>query len=127
MSHRLSERQIRARIREFAPERLREREQLAALDRRWSELVVGIFNARLAAGRRVLLWPTVGAALAAGHPWLHLRCPGCATTTAVDLRVICRPPDTAIGAILPSLRCRLCEGRNPPPVVIGLSTRHDAL
>lgn len=122
-SHHLTARQLAARIREFAPGTADMRD-IAALDRRWALLAVDVFNARIAAGRRILFAPTVGAALLSGHHWLHVLCPACRTIGTLDLRVVPRPSETPVTAILPSLRCRTCEGRNPPPSIVRLSPHH---
>ena len=38
--------------------------------------IVAIWNARQAGGRALWFYPTIGAAIAAGVPWLHLLVPG---------------------------------------------------
>lgn len=90
-------------------------------------MAVEIFNARQAAGRRPVLSPTVGAALLAGRHWMHVLCPACLTVVAVDLRVVPRPSDMAVTAILRSLWCQFCAGRNPVPAIVKLSERHSVV
>jgi len=51
----------------------------------------------------MLFAPTIGAAIAARHWWLWVRCPACHTTNAIDLRTLDRHPDAAITSLY--LRC----------------------
>ena len=62
------------------------------------------------------LWfyPTIGAAIAAGVPWLSFTCPGCGQFGSVDLRTLDRHPGAAISSLIPSLLCRRCS---PAPFV----------
>ena len=39
--------------------------------------IVEIWNARQAGGRALWFYPTIGAAIAAGLPWLAFYCPAC--------------------------------------------------
>ena len=42
-----------------------------------AQKIVAIWNARQAGGRALWFYPTIGAAIAAGVPWLSLSCPAC--------------------------------------------------
>jgi hypothetical protein len=42
-----------------------------------AQKIVEIWNARQAGGRALWFYPTIGAAIAAGFPWLTYSCPGC--------------------------------------------------
>ena len=73
-----------------------------------------------------ILWvPTVGAALLSRHHWLHVYCGGCQTVKAIDLIFVRRPLNMPVTAILRSLKCRFCEGLNPPPTVIWRWKHHE--
>ena len=39
--------------------------------------IVAVWNARQAGGRELWFYPTIGAAIAAGVPWLTYSCPAC--------------------------------------------------
>jgi hypothetical protein len=60
-----------------------EAERKAAVEAR---KIVEIWNARQAGGRAPWFYPTIGAAIAAGFPWLTFSCPACRTFSSVDLR-----------------------------------------
>src|SRR5436189_1696200 len=68
------------------------------------------FNRRTAAGKPVVAWPTIGAALAAKHHWVAIHCKSCNALSDLDLRVKRRNPDVPITAILSDLRCPRCNG-----------------
>jgi hypothetical protein len=42
-----------------------------------AQKIVAIWNARQAGGRALWFYPTIGAGITAGLPWLTLSCPGC--------------------------------------------------
>jgi hypothetical protein len=42
-----------------------------------AQKIVAIWNARQAGGRALWFYPTIGAAIAAGLPWLSFSCPAC--------------------------------------------------
>ena len=42
-----------------------------------AQKIVAISNARQAGGRELWFYPTIGAAIAAGVPWLTYSCPAC--------------------------------------------------
>ena len=51
-----------------------------------AQKIVAIWNARQAPGRELWFYPTIGAAIAAGFPWLSFSCPACQQVGVVDLR-----------------------------------------
>lgn len=64
--------------------------------------------------------PTVGQALAAGYPYLEIRCKRCATHALIHLGAVAegrRSPDMEIWRLEDLLRCRHCsyERRLPAP------------
>jgi hypothetical protein len=75
--------------------------------------IVEIWNARQAGGRALWFYPTIGAAIAAGFPWLTYSCPGCRMVGSVDLRAIDRHPGASISSLIPSLSCRRCSPHAP--------------
>jgi hypothetical protein len=85
-----------------------------------AEAVVQRWNDQLALGRDMLWSPTIRAALIAGTPWLDVFCPGCGTSTAIDLRTVDRHPLASVGTLVLGLRCSWCPGSAPMPKLIGL-------
>jgi hypothetical protein len=81
-------------------------------DRR-SAKIVAIWNARQAGGRALWFYPTIGAAIAAGVPWLTFSCPACQQVGTVDLRTLDRHPGGSISGMIPSLSCRRCSPNAP--------------
>jgi len=69
----------------------------------------------------MLFAPTIGAAVAARHWWLWVRCPACRTTNAIDLRTLDRHPDAAITSLIPALSCRSCRPNAPFAELVQLS------
>ena len=63
-----------------------------------AQKIVVIWNACAAAGRELWFFPTIGAAIAAGVPWLTFSCPACQQVGAVDLRTLDRHPGAAISS-----------------------------
>ena len=59
-----------------------EAERKAIVD---AQKIVAIWNARQAGGRALWFYPTIGAAIAAGVPWLSFSCPACQQVGAGDL------------------------------------------
>jgi hypothetical protein len=51
----------------------------------------------------------IGAALAANHWFLHVRCPACRTTRSIDLRQLDWHLDATVTALIPKLSCRSCQ------------------
>jgi hypothetical protein len=70
----------RAQEREHAIAQAAENAKRAEVERKAiaeAEGIVAIWNARQAGGRALWFYPTIGAALAAGLPWLTFSCPAC--------------------------------------------------
>ncbi len=78
-----------------------------------AQKIVAIWNARQAGGRELWFYPTIGAAIAAGFPWLTFSCPGCRMVGSVDLRTLDRHPGASISGLIPSLSCRRCSPHPP--------------
>jgi hypothetical protein len=72
-----------------------------------------MWNARQADGRELWFYPTIGAAIAAGLPWLTFSCPACGQFGSVDLRTLDRHPGAAISSLVPSVSCRRCPPNAP--------------
>ena len=68
------------------------------------------FNARLAARKVTLSWPTIAAALTSKHYWLAIACDSCGTTIDLDLTVKRRHSDAPISVALREVRCPRCNG-----------------
>lgn len=60
-----------------------------------AERLIGAWNERQAKRTPMLFSPTIGAAIAARHWFLWVRCPTCRTINAIDLRTLDRHRDTA--------------------------------
>ena len=86
-----------------------------------AEAVIQRWNEQLAAGRDMLWSPTIRAAMLAGTPWVDVFCPGCRTSTAIDLRTVDRHPLASVGTLVLGLRCSWCPGSAPMPKLLGLS------
>jgi len=82
--------------------------------------VIDRSNAALSAGRGALWSPTIRCAVVAGMPWLDVYCPGCRTSRAIDIRTVDRHPLASVGSLVIGLRCSLCPGLAPMPVITGL-------
>ena len=82
-----------------------------------AERLIAAWNERQAKRVPMLFAPTIGAAVAARHWWLWVRCPACHTTKAIDLRTLDRHPDTAIT----TLSCRSCRPNAPFAELVQLS------
>lgn len=121
MPHNLSRRTIESieaeKRRKVAEEQARIAEQATVVVGAWLELI--------AKEDFVYLWPTIGAAIAAGKPWLTFFCPGCQIRGAVDLRVIAKKrrfhPQASIEVLVPSLSCQRCRPQPPHARLTGLS------
>ena len=72
------------------------------------------------AGRATWWSPTIGAAIAAGMPWLDIYCPGCRTSRALDIRTLDRHPLGAVSNLILGMRCSWCPGGGPMPRIAGL-------
>jgi hypothetical protein len=75
--------------------------------------VVEIWNARQSGGCELWFYPTIGAAIAAGVPWLTFSCPACGQAGSVDLRTLDRHPRASTSSLIPSLSCRRCSLNAP--------------
>jgi hypothetical protein len=78
-----------------------------------AQKIVAIWNARQAGGRELWFYPTIGAAIAAGYPWLTYSCPGCRMFSSIDPRKLDRHPGASISSLVPSLSCRWCTPNAP--------------
>ena len=78
-----------------------------------AQKIVAIWNARQAGGRALWFYPTIGAAIAAGVPWLTYSRPACQQIDSVDLRTLDRYPGASISSIIPSVSCRRCSPNSP--------------
>jgi hypothetical protein len=87
-----------------------EAERKAIVD---AQKIVAIWNARQAGGRALWFYPTIGAAIAAGFPWLTFSCPACQQVSAIDLRTLDRHPGASISGLIPFLSCRRCSPNAP--------------
>lgn len=86
-----------------------------------AERLIAAWNERQAQWMPMLFSPTIGAAIAARHWYLWVRCPGCRTTTAIDLRRLDRHRDAAVTSFIPSLSCRSCRPNAPFAELLKLS------
>jgi hypothetical protein len=75
--------------------------------------IVAIWNARQADGRELWFYPTIGAAISAGLPWLSYSCPACGQIGSVDLRTLDRHPRASVSSLIPSVSCRRCSPNAP--------------
>ncbi len=79
------------------------------------------WNAALASGRPALWSPTIGAALIAERPWLHVLCPGCDQVSFVNLAEVRVDSRDYVGRLQRRLACRCCRGGGPLPQLRCLS------
>ena len=86
-----------------------------------AERLVMTWNARQEGHMPMLFSPTIGAAIAARHWFLWVRCPACRTTQSVDLRTLDRHRDAAVISLTPSLSCRSCRPNAPFAELLRLS------
>jgi hypothetical protein len=100
----------RAAARAAAEAKRAEAERKAIVD---AQKVVAVWNARQAGGRALWCYPTIGAAIAVGLPWLSFSCPACGQFGSVDLRTLDRHPGAAISSLIPSVLCRRCSPNAP--------------
>ena len=108
--------QSRAQERERAAARAAAEAKRAEAERKAiaeAERIVAIWNARQAGGRALWFYPTIGAAIAAGVPWLTYSCPACGQCSSLDLRTLDRHPRASISSFIPSVSCRRCAARTP--------------
>jgi hypothetical protein len=86
-----------------------------------AERLIAAWNERQAKRMPALFSPTIGAALAARHWFLWVRCPACRTTQAIDLRRIDRHTAAAVTGLIPALSCRSCRPNAPFAELVRLS------
>jgi len=86
-----------------------------------AERLIVAWNGRQAKRMPMPFAPTIGAAVAARHWFLWVRCPACRTTNAIDLRTLDRHPYAAITSLIPSLSCRSCRPNAPFAELVQLS------
>jgi hypothetical protein len=106
----------RAQDRERAAALAAERAKRAEAERKATaeaQKIVAIWNARQASGRALWFYPTIGAAIRAGLPWLSYSCPACGQVGCVDLRTLDRHPRASISSLIPSVSCRRCSPNAP--------------
>ena len=99
----------------------RARETLTEVAERDAKRIVAICNARRSKGRELWFHLRIGAAIAAGHPWLTFICPACQQIGEIDPRGIDRHPNATIGALIPALSCRRCRANPPFVKLLGIS------
>jgi hypothetical protein len=114
--------------RKMDDERRREAEKQAAAKRALDPQVradalrfVTEWNERQAQRGPLLFSPTIGAAVAAQHWYLWVRCPGCCCTQSVDLRRLDWHPDAMVTSLIPKLSCRNCRPYAPFAELVKLS------
>jgi hypothetical protein len=78
-----------------------------------AERLIAAWNERQANRMPMLFAPTIGAAIAARHWFLWVRCPACRTTQAIDLRDLDHHRDAAVTSLIPALSCRSCRPNAP--------------
>jgi hypothetical protein len=88
-----------------------------------AERLVATWNARQEAHMPMLFSPTIGAAIAARHWFLWVRCPACRTVSGIDLRTLDRHPDATVTSLIPALSCRSCRPHAPFAELVRLSER----
>jgi hypothetical protein len=86
-----------------------------------AEALIGAWNERQRNGMPMLFAPTIGAAIAARHWFLWLRCPACRTIDAIDLRTLDRHGEAAVTSLIPWLSCRSCRPNAPFAELVRLS------
>ena len=101
-SNRRAQERERAAVRAAAEARRAEAERKAVAD---AQKIVSIWNARQAGGRELWFYPTIGAAIAAGVPWLTYSCRACHQVGSLDLRTLDRHPSASISSLIPSMSC----------------------
>lgn len=116
MAHTISERRRQQRLRELAPELIREERREIMHAKR----LVAIWNMRAQLGRRQTFFPTIGTAIAAETPILEVVCPACLVVGEIDIRKLDRHPDASLSSLIPALSCRRCCPNPPFARLIGL-------
>jgi hypothetical protein len=99
----------------------RARDAISEVAERDARRIVAIWNGRRAKGRELWFHLRIGAAIAAGHPWLTFLCPACQQIGEIDLRRLDRHPNATIESLVLSLSCRRCRPNPPFVKLLGLS------
>jgi hypothetical protein len=86
-----------------------------------AEHLVADWNERRAKHMPMLFSPTIGAAVAARHWFLWVRCPACRTVSAIDLRRLDWHCDAAVIVLIPALSCGSCRPNAPFAELIRIS------
>jgi hypothetical protein len=88
-----------------------------------AQRLVTEWNERQAQRAPLLFSPTIGAAVAAQHWHLWVRCPACCMAKSIDVRRLDRHPDTMVTSLIPALSCRNCRPHAPFAELVRLSPR----
>jgi hypothetical protein len=99
----------------------RAREAVSDVAERDARRIVAMWNGRRAKGRELWFHLRIGAAIAAGRPWLTFLCPGCQQIGEIDLRRLDRHPHATIESLVLSIDCRRCQPNPPFVKLLGLS------
>jgi hypothetical protein len=94
---------------------------VSAAERRQCEQFVERWNEMVRVRRSPDPAPSIGIALMAGYPWLHVYCPGCRSIGEIDLRQVDRHVGALLASLIPSLSCSRCRGQGPLPKLKGLA------
>jgi hypothetical protein len=86
-----------------------------------AETLIAAWTDRQAKRMPMLFTPSIGAAIAARHWFLWVRCPACRTINAIDLRTLDRHRDAAVTSLIPALSCRSCRPNAPFVELVRLS------
>jgi hypothetical protein len=82
-----------------------------------------LFNQPVRAGWGTMSYPSVGSALLAGTPWLHVVCPACGIVGEADLRSIDIHPNASVAAVVRRISCVRCCPHSPLAKPTGLTRR----
>ena len=85
--------------------------------------LIATWNVHIAAGWRTMFYPSVGTALFAGCPWLHVVCPACGIVGETDLRKVDIHPDASLGTVVQMMSCSRCSPHPPFAKPTGLTRR----
>jgi hypothetical protein len=86
-----------------------------------AETLIAAWNDRQAKRMPMLFTPSIGAAIAARHWFLWVRCPACRTINAIDLRTLDRHRDAAVTSLIPLSSCLSCRPNAPSAELVRLS------
>ena len=119
MGHNPGKKALAAAERERAREIAREQGPRRAAARN----LIALWNLHLASGWRSMFYPTVGTALFAGAPWLHVVCPACQIVGEVDLCTVDIHPGASVATVVRRLSCQRCCPHPPFAKPTGLTRR----